>query len=68
MNTKLKDFAKEELKSNLMLCTKAEQHLFKRMYSHGNLELSIDDVVDNMPEEKLDRAMQQVEQTIAKHE
>jgi len=67
MNTKLQDFARNELKSNLALCTEAEQHFFKRMYAHGNLG-SINDVVDNMPDEKLDRAMQQVERTMAKHE
>ena len=66
MNDKLQDFAKNELKKGLAQCTEAQQHLFKQMYSHGNLELPINDIVDSMPENKLDWAMQQVERTLAK--
>ena len=40
--------------------------MFKRMYAKGNLDMNINDVVDNMPEEKLDWAMQQVERTLSK--
>jgi len=68
MNNKLQDFARNELKIGLAQCTAEEQLLFKRMYSHKNLELPVDDVVDNMPAEKLDWAMQQVERTLAKHQ
>lgn len=66
MNQQLQDFARETLKEGLKKCTDAQVDLFKRMYSHDNLELSIDDVVDNMPEAKLDWAMKQVERTLAK--
>jgi len=40
--------------------------VFKRIYANSNLELPIDKVVDNMPESKLDWAMQQVENTLRK--
>ena len=64
MNTQLQDFARGKLKEGLSKCTEPQQMLFKRMYSHKNLELPIDEVVDNMPWEKLDRAMQQVQSTL----
>ena len=68
MNKKLTQFARSELKEGLQQCSDGAVHLFKRMYSHNNLELSIDEVVDNMPDEKLDWAMQQVERTLAKNQ
>jgi len=66
MNNKLQDFARDDLKEGLAQCTEEEQHFFKRMYSPDDLELPIDDVVDSLPDEKLDWAMQQVERTLAK--
>ena len=39
---------------------------FKRMYSHDNLERSITEVINNMADEKLDWAIQQVKNTIDK--
>lgn len=68
MNDKLQNFAREQLKDMLSQCTKAQQMLFKRMYSHKDLMLDINTVVDNMPEEKLDWAMQQCERTLQKKE
>lgn len=65
MNQTLQNFAREELKAGLSLCTEAQQLLFKRMYSHKELGKSIDEVVDLIPEDKLDWAMQQVERTLA---
>ena len=64
MNNTLQSFAKNQLKEGLKQCTEAQQLLFKRMYSHNNLTLSIDDVVDKMPEDKLSWAMEQVEKTL----
>jgi len=58
MNNKLSQFAREELKQGLQKCTDPEKHVFKRLYSHDNLELPINEVVDNMPDEELDWAMQ----------
>jgi len=66
MNESLQQYARETIKTGLAKCTEAEQMLFKRMYSHKNLELPIDQVVDTMPAERLDIAMQQVENTLRK--
>lgn len=66
MNDILKQFAKKELKQGLSQCSEKEVDVFKRMYSHNNMELSINDVVDNMPDGKLDWAMTQVQMTLAK--
>lgn len=59
-----KDFRKEDLKILLSLCTEQEHIIFKRMYSHENLNVSIDECVDNMDESKVDWALTQVERTI----
>jgi hypothetical protein len=66
MNDQLQEFARNELKEGLRRLPEANVMIFKRMYSHENLEASIDEVVDKMPEEKLDWAMQQVSRTIIK--
>ncbi len=55
---------REELKKNLAECTEGEQRIFKLMYSHGNLKLPINEVVDKMEEEKLDWTSQQVQRTL----
>lgn len=66
MNNKLQTFARSELKKGLHQCTEGEQLIFKKMYAHGNLQLPIDEVVDQMDEEKLDWAMIQIENTLEK--
>lgn len=66
MNNNLQNYARSTLKEWLKECTPDQQHIFRRMYSHKNLEKPIDEVVDEIPEEKLDWAMQQVERTIKK--
>lgn len=66
MNDQLKNFAREELKRGLSKLPEGWQLRFKQMYSHGNLDADINVVVDNMPEDKLDWAMQQVENSLAK--
>ena len=64
MNNQLQDFAREELKDGLKRLPESWQKMFKRMYSHENPDAAIEDVVDNMPEGTLDRAMQQVSRSI----
>lgn len=64
MNKQLRVFAEATLKEGLAKCTEDQRLLFKKMYAHGNLEMPIDKVVDNLPDEKIDWAMQQVEQTL----
>ena len=68
MNAQLQKFARDTIKAGLAECSPEQQLLFKRMYANGNLELPIDEVVDDMPEARLDWAMQQVENTIKKNE
>lgn len=66
MNETLKAAAKKILKDLLADCTESQHLVFKRLYSHKNLELPINDVVDQMPDDKLDWAITQVERTISK--
>ena len=66
MNNQLQKYARAELKEGLADLPESNQLLFKRMYSHDDLDKPINQVVDDMPEEKLDWAMQQVERTITK--
>lgn len=74
MNSTLSKFARDTLKANLALCTDGERHVFELMYcprtgrrgENPVLGLSTDEIVDKMPDEKLDWAMQQVERTLAK--
>jgi len=66
MNQQLQDFARSTLKANLRKCTLEQLSIFNRMYSPDDLEKSIDDVVDAMPEKRLDWAMQQIQRTLDK--
>ena len=66
MNEQLQNFARTELKNGLARLPESHHLMFKRMYSHKNLEASINDVVNAMPEDKLDWAMQQVQRSIDK--
>jgi hypothetical protein len=66
MNKQLSNFARQKLKDGLAQLPLSNQTMFKRIYSHKNLDLDINTVVDNIPEEKLDWAMQQVQRTIDK--
>lgn len=61
MNKILSNFARSWLKEHLRQRPEKEQHFFKRMYSHKHLDRSIEDVVNAMPDDKLDWAMQQVQ-------
>jgi len=64
MNELLEKHAREMLKTGLKQLPEKHQHFFKRMYSHGNLEADIENVVDSMPEDKLDWAMTQVQRSL----
>ena len=64
MNKILADFARQNIKGGLAKCTSGQVMFFKRMYSHENLEAEIESVVDNMPEEKLDWAMVQIQRQL----
>lgn len=60
-------FTKNTLKDLLSECDEKQQHIFKRMYSHNDLDAEIDDIVDRIPNDKLDWALSQVERTIEKN-
>ena len=66
MNPTLAKEARRILKDLLSQCTDGEQFIFKRMYSHKNIDVSINEAVDNMDEDKMDWAITQCEQTVAK--
>jgi hypothetical protein len=66
-NQTLINAAKQILKDLLSKCTEPQQMLFKKMYCHKNLELSIDEAVDQMDTDKMDWAISQVERTIQKN-
>ena len=64
MNINLQQHARSELKKDLAKCTKEQRQIFKRMYSPNDLQAPICLVVDSMPCESLDWAMQQVKGTL----
>jgi hypothetical protein len=66
MNDALQKFARDTLKAELALLNHRHHTTFKLMYSHRNLDKPINDVVDDLPEEQLDWAMQQVHATLKK--
>lgn len=66
MNKLLQEFARSNIKKGLSKLPEKYHHSFKRMYSPKNLELPINEVVDKMPEGKLDWAMRQIENSLEK--
>ena len=64
MNNTLSKVARSQIKEKLAVCTEGQQAIFKRMYSHKNLGLSIDKIVDVIPDEKLGWALTQVKNTV----
>jgi hypothetical protein len=66
MNQQLKEFARATLKEGLAQLPEDWQMLFKKLYSRDNLERSMNEMVDRIPEDKLDWAMCQVENSIHK--
>ena len=64
MNKQLQKFARDTIKKGLSQLPAGNQTVFKRMYANNNIDMSINEVVDKMPEDKLDWAMQQVERSI----
>jgi hypothetical protein len=78
MNDQLQSFAREELKKGLALLPESWQDKFKLMYGREDTKLRseedireikaipINEVVDSMSEDKLDWAMQQVNNSIKK--
>ncbi len=75
MNEQLRDFARMTLKDGLAKLEPKHHVIFKRMYARNNgersiedaLAMDINDVVDEIPDEKLDHAMQQVQRSLERH-
>ena len=67
MNKTISKMCRITLQEMLRLCTEEQQLFFKRMYSPSNLELPINEVVDQMEDEKLDWAISQCESTLKKN-
>lgn len=55
-----------KMKEGLAQLPEGWQKRFKQMYAGDDLDKPIDAVVDDMPEEKLDWAMQQIENSLGK--
>lgn len=59
-------FLRDEIKSRIKSCNEQQITMFKRMYSHKNIDLNIDKVIDNMGEKNLEQALDQIERTLQK--
>ena len=74
MNKRLQQFARDTLKRELQYLSYGEKKVFKLMYARNNGKRSVADaeameldaVVDEIPAEKLDWAMEQVSNTLFK--
>ena len=74
MNKQFQDFARAELKAGLASLPEDNHRNFKLMYARDNgkrsvadaVAMPITDVVDCMPQEQLDWAMQQVQASLDK--
>ncbi len=64
MNKSLQEHARKELKFGLVQLSEKNHLLFKRMYSPNDLKADINVVVDMIPEDRLDWAMQQVQRSL----
>jgi hypothetical protein len=62
----LEQYARQQLIDGLNQCRDGQVKVFKRMYAYKHLDWSIEQVVEAMPEEKLDWALTQVETTLKK--
>lgn len=74
MNDKLQQYARQCLKDGLANLYEDHRSMFKKMYGRNGgkrsiedaLAMSIEDVVDEMSEDRLSLAMEQVERTMKK--
>lgn len=66
MNDQLQQFARQTLKDGLAQLSDGQVDVFRRMYSHKHPKRTISEIVNSMPAEKLDWAMEQVRRTLDK--
>jgi len=62
-----RDLAKAELMEGLDQCTEEQQAFFIRLYGNSNPDKPLQLVVNDMDMNKVDRAMEQVAETIKKN-
>lgn len=67
MNKTFKKLCTQALKTSLKELPDNQFAVFKKMYSPRNQDLTVDECVDQMPDDRLDWAMTQVENSIAKN-
>ena len=68
-----RQFVETKLLERLAQCTEQQQNMFKRMYAYLDhdkftgldLDRPMDEVISNIPDEKIDTAMDQVRRTVA---
>lgn len=68
MNKTVDTFIRGEIREGLARLEKSHIHLFKRMYARGDMDKDITDVINEMPQEKLEWALTQVENSLKKRE
>ena len=66
MNKTIREFSLNKIKEGLGKLTDSHRLRFKRMYSSDDLNKDINKVIDNMPDDKLDWALTQVENSVEK--
>ena len=60
--------AREKMKDMIRPCTDAEKQMFIRMYGYKSAQCfkTLEETIDTLPEEKIDRVFQQIEATLEK--
>ena len=61
MNKTIEEFTREEIKEKLKTLPQGNVNMFMRMYAGNNTNKTVNEVVDEMPVEKLDWALTQIE-------
>lgn len=64
MNSLWETILRDNIKQGLAQLHESHQRRFKQMYAEGDLDMPIDEVVDRMPEDKLEWALKQVQSSI----
>jgi len=63
MNDTISNYAREQIKQQLFELPERYQLFFKRLYSHEDQKKPLNEIIDNIPEEKLNWVLTQVENT-----
>ena len=64
MEKQLADFAREKIREGLSKLTEAHRIKFKHIYSENWRKLSVDEVLNNIPDENLNHALYLVNRTL----